>query len=173
MNKTLWDNRALGAAALAVAMLAGVFGIGGAKLNAAANTAVTYYEDNMAADFTARESAAQSILSIAESEGVPTADARDALAASQEGGSPVERYQAGLALATQVGLVYNSLPAGQRDSMGSAAQMAWSEFTSRTAILNRAVPEYNQLARQAAEKTAGFPAGLVAAVWGIQTEEMV
>lgn len=173
MKKSIWDNRVLGAAVLALAVLAGVLGIGGAKLNAAAQAAVTYYADNMSADFTARESAAQSLLSIAESAGLDTADAAAALQASQQAQTPSGRYEAGLALATQVGLLYNVLPADTRDAAGSAAQMAWSEFTSRTAILNRAVPAYNQLARDAAEKASGFPASLIAAVCGIHTEEMV
>ena len=127
----------------------------------------------MSADFTARENAAGALLELAAQAGLDTAAARRALEGSQAAGTPAARYEAGLNLATQVGLVYNSLPAAQRDEVGSTGQMLWSEFTSRTAILNRAVPEYNRLARTASERASGFPASVIAALCGIHTEEMV
>ena len=85
---------------------------------------------------------------------------------------PAARYAAGLSLKTAVELLYNAMPADERDGQGSPAQMAWSEFTSRTAILSHAVPEYNELARTAAQKLSGFPAQLLADLAGAHTEEM-
>lgn len=173
MKTSIWDNRILGAAVLAATVLLSVLGIGGAKLNSAAHAPVTYYEQSMSADFIARENAADTLLELAAQAGVDTAAADDALQTSRAAAAPAQKYEAGLNLATQVGLVYNSLPAQQRDEVGSTAQMLWSEFTSRTNILNRSVPEYNQLAREAAEKASGFPANLIAALCGIHVEEMV
>ena len=173
MKTYFWDNRALAGVVLAAAILAGVFGIGGAKLKSAAAAPVAYYEENMAADFAARESAAQTILGIASNSDVDIKAATQALTASLTAKTPGEKYRAGIDLATQVGIVYNSLPADERDQKGAPAQMAWSEFTSRTSILGHAIPAYNELAAQAEKRSKGFPAALVAKVNNVYTEAMV
>lgn len=68
-NKTTWkENRPLACLVLVLAVLVGVLGIGTAKVRGVAGTALDYYNQNMAADFTARETAAQTILGIAGQE---------------------------------------------------------------------------------------------------------
>ena len=47
----------------------GVFGIGGVKASMLAAKPTAYYEQSMASDFTARETAAQTIVTLAESSG--------------------------------------------------------------------------------------------------------
>ena len=65
-NKTTWkENRPIACLVLVLAVLVGVLGIGTAKVRGVAGTALDYYNQNMAADFTARETAAQTILGIA------------------------------------------------------------------------------------------------------------
>ena len=59
-----------------------------------------------------------------------------------------------------VELLYQSLPESERDAKGSAAQMAWSEFTSRTSILSHSIPEYNALVQQVQSAAADFPGRL-------------
>ena len=64
-NKTTWkENRPLACLVLVLAVLVGVLGIGTAKVRGVAGTALDYYNQKMAADFTARETAAQTILGI-------------------------------------------------------------------------------------------------------------
>ena len=60
-----------------------------------------------------------------------------------------------------VELLYLSLAEDERDSKGSAAQMAWSEFTSRTAILSHSIPEYNALVQEVQSAADGFPGSLL------------
>ena len=175
MKKRLSENRALGALALACAVVLGVVVLGCVKVSGLADEALGYYQDNMSADFAAREAAADSLLALAEGrvEDSLLQSARTALEESRAARSPSDRYAAGLELKTAVELLYNALPSDERDGQGSPAQMAWSEFTSRTAILSHAVPEYNELARAAARKTGGFPASLWAKLTGAQVQEMV
>ena len=173
--KLKWtENRALACIVLTVAVLAGVVGIGGAKARSLAAEPAAWYADNMSADFAARESAAGSLIALARDAGVDESiveQANAALDASCEAAdSPSARYAAGLKLKTAVELLYNALPAPERDNMGGPAQMAWSEFSSRTSILSHSVPEYNALVRAAQEKLSGFPASLLAG--GADLEEM-
>ena len=176
-NKTTWkENRPLAWLMLALAVAAGVFGIGVWKVRGVADVALDYYRQNMQADFTARETAAQTILGIAEAElgaddaKVQTAAA--ALAESQAAATPAEKYTAGTKLETAVGIVYNALPQAARDPQKSAAQLAWSEFVSRTDILSHSMEQYNTYA-QAAEKTLkGFPASLLAKLAGVEIQAM-
>ena len=175
MKHKLSENRALGVTALCCAILVGVLGIGCAKVRAVAQAPADYYRTSMSADFAAREAAAGSLLALAEGN-VDDSLLQSAQAALDEScaaaDDPAARYAAGLSLKTAVELLYNAMPADERDGQGSPAQMAWSEFTSRTAILSHAVPEYNELARTAAQKLSGFPAQLLADLAGAHTEEM-
>ncbi len=166
MKKKWTENTALAVLALVLAAAAGIVGIGGVKARSAAAEPYAYYQTEMASDFALRESAAETILSLAQQQGVDPALIGDAQAALDESRaqaeSPADRYRAGTQLKMTVELVYNSLPAAQRDGKGSPAQMAWSEFTSRTSILSHLVPEYNELARETRQKLSGFPARLLA-----------
>ena len=166
------ENRALASLVLAAAVLLGVVGLGCAKVKSLAAEPRAYYEANMAADFAAREAAAESLLTLAEGrvEDGLVQQARTALEESRGAATPADRYAAGLELKTAVELVYNALSS---DEPGSPAQMAWSEFTSRTAILSHAVPEYNEQARAAARRLSGVPASLWAKLTGAQAKEMV
>ena len=175
-KRTLKENRPVAWLVLAAAVLVGVLGIGTAKVRGVADVALDYYQQNMAADFTARETAAQTILGIAGQE-LGEADAKvqtaaAALADSQAAGSPGEKYAAGTKLETAVGIVYNALPQAARDPQKSAAQLAWSEFVSRTDILSHSMEQYNTYA-QAVEKTLeGFPASLLAKLAGVGMQAM-
>lgn len=176
-NKTTWkENRPLAWLMLALAVLVGVLGIGTAKVRGVAGTALDYYNQNMAADFTARETAAQTILGIAGQElgeddaKVQTAAA--ALAESQAATAPGEKHAAGTKLETAVGIVYNALPQAARDPQKSAAQLAWSEFVSRTDILSHSMEEYNTYAQAVQDTIKGFPASLLARLAGVDTQAM-
>ena len=137
-NKTTWkENRPLACLVLVLAVLVGVLGIGTAKVRGVAGTALDYYNQNMAADFTARETAAQTILGIAE-----------------------------------VGIVYNALPQAARDPQKSAAQLAWSEFVSRTDILSHSMEKYNTYAQAVQDTIEGFPASLLARLAGVDAQAM-
>lgn len=176
-NKTTWkENRPLAWLMLALAVAAGVFGIGVWKVRGVADVALDYYRQNMQADFTARETAAQTILGIAEAElgaddaKVQTAAA--ALAESQAAATPAEKYTAGTKLETAVGIVYNALPQAARDPQKSAAQLAWSEFVSRTDILSHSMEKYNTYAQAVQDTIEGFPASLLARLAGVDAQAM-
>lgn len=163
--KKRWtENFALGTAALVVAFCAGVFGIGGVKASALARQPAAYYEQSMAADFTARETAADTILTLAKSSGGDSALIEQAQAGvdqSRAAQTPAEKYRAGNTMKLAVELLYQSLPESERDAKGSAAQMAWSEFTSRTSILSHSIPEYNALVQQVQSAASDFPGRLL------------
>lgn len=176
-TKLTWkENRPLAWLVLALAVAAGVFGIGTWKVRGVADVALDYYRQNMAADFTARETAAQTILGIAEEElgaddaKVQTAAA--ALAESQAAATPGEKYAAGTKLETALGIVYNALPQAARDPQKSAAQLAWSEFVSRTDILSHSMQQYNTYAAAAQKTLQGFPASLLAKLAGVDVQAM-
>ena len=166
-NKTTWkENRPLACLVLVLAVLVGVLGIGTAKVRGVAGTALDYYNQNMAADFTARETAAQTILGIAGQE-LGEDDAKVQAAAT-----PAEKYTAGTKLETAVGIVYNALPQAARDPQKSAAQLAWSEFVSRTDILSHSMEKYNTYAQAVQDTTEGFPASLLARLAGVDAQAM-
>ncbi|WP_367924520.1 hypothetical protein [uncultured Ruthenibacterium sp.] len=176
MKQTILENRKLAAVVLCITVVVSLLGIGSMKVRSVGNAPLEYYNSNMAADFAARETAAGSLIALAEESGVDDGlvqRAQAALDASCEADEPSARYSAGVTMKTAVELMYNAMPSDERDKTGSPAQMAWSEFTSRTAILSHAVPEYNELARQAAGKLSGFPASVLAKVVGVSPEEMV
>ena len=160
-NKTTWkENRPIACLVLVLAVLVGVLGIGTAKVRGVAGTALDYYNQNMAADFTARETAAQTILGIAGQE------------LGQAAATPAEKYTAGTKLETAVGIVYNALPQAARDPQKSAAQLAWSEFVSRTDILSHSMEKYNTYAQAVQDTIEGFPASLLARLAGVDAQAM-
>ena len=61
-----------------------------------------------------------------------------------------------------MGVVYNALPQAARDPQKSAAQLAWSEFVSRTDILSHSMEKYNTYAQAVQDTIEGFPASLLA-----------
>ena len=171
-NKTTWkENRPLACLVLVLAVLVGVLGIGTAKVRGVAGTALDYYNQNMAADFTARETAAQTILGIAGQElgedDAKVQAAAGALAESQAAATPAEKYTAGTKLETAVGIVYNALPQAARDP-----QLAWSEFVSRTDILSHSMEKYNTYAQAVQDTIEGFPASLLARLAGVDAQAM-
>ena len=172
-NKTTWkENRPLACLVLVLAVLVGVLGIGTAKVRGVAGTALDYYNQNMAADFTARETAAQTILGIAGQDDAKVQAAAGALAESQAAATPAEKYTAGTKLETAVGIVYNALPQAARDPQKSAAQLAWSEFVSRTDILSHSMEKYNTYAQAVQDTIEGFPASLLARLAGVDAQAM-
>ena len=125
---------------------------------------------------TTRETAAQTILGIAGQElgedDAKVQAAASALAESQAAATPAEKYTAGTKLETAVGIVYNALPQAARDPQKSAAQLAWSEFVSRTDILSHSMEEYNTYAQAVQDTIEGFPASLLARLAGVDAQAM-
>ena len=174
---TLKENRLVAWLVLAAAVLVGVLGIGTAKVRGVAGVALDYYRQNMAADFTARGDRR------ADPSGHCRAGAwrgrrQGADGCRRPGGKPGRRqprrknmrrapsWKQPWALCTTRCL----RPRGTRRK--SAAQLAWSEFVSRTDILSHSMEQYNTYA-QAAEKTLkGFPASLLAKLAGVEIQAM-
>ena len=176
-NKTTWkENRPLACLVLVLAVLVGVLGIGTAKVRGVAGTALDYYNQNMAADFTGGERGRHRIVGIGgEERGEDDAKgqaAPSALAESQAAATPAEKYTAGTKLETAVGIVYNALPQAARDPQKSAAQLAWSEFVSRTDILSHSMEKYNTYAQAVQDTIEGFPASLLARLAGVDAQAM-
>lgn len=177
MNKTLLENRKLAVLVMTAVIVLSIFGIGAAKVKNVGEAAIGYYNSEMAADFAARETAAESILLFGKEYGVSDAllaPAEQALQESRDSvGNPATRYYAGEQLYLSISLVYNALPAQQSGSIGGPAQTAWSEFTSRTAILSHTIPVYNELARTAGKEISGFPANIISGIADVNVKEMV
>ena len=68
--------------------------------------------------------------------------------------------------------MYNALPQAARDPQKSAAQLAWSEFVSRTDILSHSMEEYNTYAQAVQDTIKGFPASLLARLAGVDAQAM-
>lgn len=169
------ENRALAAAVLAVAVLLGVFGIGGMKVRGVANDVREAYAQQIAGDLTLRTAAAQNIAregAAALGEDAPSVQAvYAALALMQDANSPGVAYMANAELTASVGMLYEETRKAVGDAKGSVLQTQWSEFLSRGNIIDNASAAYNEQARAARKKISGFPASLLAALTGARVEE--
>lgn len=171
-------SRAAACAFLAVAVLAGVFGIGGGKLCAyRSSTEMLYlmadsrYGVSIVEELDAALSAAASITDLCAArlgeQDPAVAAAREAIALRKEkpgGTGPAYDYEANLALQSAVGHLYNLVRYELDDSAGAALQGQWSTFAScqdriARSGYNDAVAAYNQAA-------GAFPANLIGALWG-------
>ncbi len=171
-------SRAAACAFLAVAVLAGVFGIGGGKLCAyRSSTEMLYlmadsrYGVSIVEELDAALSAAASITDLCAvrlgEQDPAVAAAREAIALRRDGldgTGPAAAYKANLALQNAVGTLYNTVRYELDGSAGAALQGLWSDFTSHQERMGRsgyndAVTAYNQAA-------GAFPANLIGALWG-------
>lgn len=169
-------QKAVAAALAAVMALVAVFGLGGGKLHgkysAAASEFVSTSESHgisMSMDLSERLNAAANIVTIAKAQGgsfAALSSAEEAIAALEqalEQESPAACYDANTALGKAIDLLRQELlTAGVADTKSLDSQ--WDEFQSRQFTLDNAI--YNDVAQEYNETAAGFPAGLIAALWG-------
>lgn len=169
------ENRKLAAIVLVVAVLLGVFGIGGMKARGVAHDLQDDYDDIIAGDLALRAAAAQNIVEVgAAALGENAASvqaARTALATLDDANGPGAAYMANAGLTASIGMLYEETRQVIGDEKGSVLQTQWSEFLSRGNIINRAAPTYNEQARAAQKKLSGFPASLVSTLVGARAEQ--
>ena len=169
------ENRRLAAIVLAVAVLLGVFGIGGMKARSVARNLQDDYAGIIAGDLALRAAAAQNIVEVGAAalgeNAVSVQSARKALEKLESAGGPAAAYEANAELTASVGMLYEETRKAVGDEKGSVLQTQWSEFLSRGDIIDRAAPAYNEQARAAQKKLSGFPASLVSALAGARVEQ--
>ena len=169
------ENRALASVVLAVTILAGTFGIGGAKLGGVARGVNEAYAQSIAGDLALRVAAAQNIIAEGETAlGADTASvktAKQAVAALEAADGPAQEYAANASLTASVGMLYEETRKVSGDDKGSVLQTQWSEFLSRGNIIDNSADAYNEQARAAQKKLSGFPASLIAGLTGAHAEE--
>jgi len=176
MEKRNWkENRPLAFAALVLAVLVGIFVIGGAKARGVANTANRAYQDTIAGDLALRAAAAENIVEVAKAalgeDAASVQSAQKALARLNDADGPALAYQANTELTASIGMLYEETRLVTGDAKGSVLQTQWSEFLSRGNIIDRSAAAYNEQARTAKKKLSGFPASLVSALSGAHVEE--
>lgn len=168
------ENQALGAVVLALAVLAGTFGIGGAKLSSAVSKTTASYEETIAGDLALRAAAAENIAEVGEAalgaDSESVALVRNALSELEKAQTPAEDFAADTGLTAAVGMLYEEVRKVTGDEKGSVLQTQWSEFLSRGNIIAHSAPEYNETARKTEKKLSGFPAGLIAGLTGLKAE---
>lgn len=173
-------QRAVACAFLAIAVLAGVFGIGGAKLTAwRSSTEMLYvmpadrYSTSIVDELDAALSAAQSITDLCAAklgeEDAGVIAARQAIALRRDGlddTGPAAAYRANLELQSAVGYLYNTVrhEFDPSDTAGQALQGQWSDFTSHQDRLSRS--QYNAAVEEYNRAAGAFPANLIGALWG-------
>ena len=169
------ENRRLAAIVLVVAVLLGVFGIGGMKARGVARDLQDDYADIIAGDLALRAAAAQSIVEVGASalgENAPSVEAaRKALEMLEAADGPAGACRANAELTASIGMLYEETRKVIGDEKGSVLQTQWSEFLSRGDIIDRAAPTYNEQARAAQKKLSDFPASLVSALAGARAEQ--
>lgn len=169
------ENRALAGVVLAVVVLAGTLGIGGLKLSGAVRGLDEAYAQNIAGDLALRAAAAQNI--VAEGTSALGADAasvqsaQQALDALASADGPAQEYAANASLTASVGMLYEETRGVTGDDKGSVLQTQWSEFLSRGNIIDNAAAAYNAQARTVRKALSGFPASLIAGLFGLQAQE--
>lgn len=169
------ENRRLAAIVLAVAVLLGVFGIGGMKARGVARAAQEAYAQSIANDLALRAAAAQNIVEVGAAalgeNAVSVQSARTALAALDDANGPAAAYMANAGLTASIGMLYEETRKAAGGEKGGVLQTQWSEFLSRGDIIDRAAPTYNEQARAAQKKLSGFPASLISALAGARVEQ--
>ena len=170
----------------AVMVLAAVFGLGGVKLRGQYNNVVESFTVGAAGDhgysvwseLNARANNAANILTSARNAaGVKqqyldeAQAALDEFAQVLEGGSVHEMYQADQKLQAAVDLLYGDLQNNAPDpmQMGAVGQQ-YSEFNNTQFVIGN-LP-YNEEAARYNETARGFPASLIAGLWGAGQVEL-
>ena len=173
---TVWKKTGVPQLALVVMVLVGLFGIGGAKLSAYANSTMAGFatgQYSITADMNQRISAAANVITIAKK--IPNLDktlleqAQQAVDAAENLSSPAQAYQNNQAMETAIEALYNTAltqaDAQQKDQLSEQH----SEFLSRGTILRNSA--YNEQAKAFNDKRNAFPANLIGALWGVQEAE--
>ena len=165
------DTRAAGAAALVLAIVVGVFAIGGAKVKGLGKEATAYYNENIKAEMDTRVSDAKVLVQqgrqtlAADDAALTTAES--ALEEMEQANGPGETLAANTTLTAAVGQLYETLRKTVSDDKGSVLQTTWSDFLSRQNIIEfNYLDEYNTLAETAQRKASGFPASMLAKMVG-------
>ena len=176
-------KRPMAAAAIVLAAVLAVFGIGGAKLSGAyRSTRAIYASANehgqgMANDLALRADAAANLIrlcaqKLGEQDAAVQA-ARQALDAwnATNPDHPADQFAANTALGGAV----TAMVQQTQDTAGSsdAIDGQYTEFLSRQDIILRAAAnEYNPAAQSFNDTVSGFPASLIGALWGVGEVEL-
>ena len=172
-------KRPMAAAAIVLAAVLAVFGIGGAKLSGAyRSTRAIYASANehgqgMANDLALRADAAANLIrlcaqKLGEQDAAVQA-ARQALDAwnATNPDHPADQFAANTALGGAVTATQDT--AGSSDAIDGQ----YTEFLSRQDIILRAAAnEYNPAAQSFNDTVSGFPASLIGALWGVGEVEL-
>lgn len=172
-------NRKLAAAVLAVAVVLSVFLGGGRGLKNARADVYGIYANGVdgdgigiAKDLSARFAAAEKLWNLTVKHGLSVPELQEAIANYRAAGTMTQTAAANGALDTAAYAAYNLLqadtvPEADRRSAGSL----YNEINSRGNMIRN--DGYNAAALEFNEKTlSGFPAGLLAGLWGIEELEL-
>lgn len=169
-------RRPVAAFVLAVCMLLSVFGIGGARLKGQHDAllrefaATNSYNQGIQNDFVAQTDAAASYIRIAENQ---LGAGHDAVQAAQQAldnwNAQHNAREPGLEYALNQALYHaltelHQVANGREDDRLAGL---YATFTSAQATIDRAGAAWNDQARAYNKTVSGFPAGLVAGVWGV------
>lgn len=172
-------KRSTAALVLAVLALVSVVGIGGARLKGeyrevkAQYTAVDEYGHGIQGDFTAQVDAAASLIRQAgdvlgeeDDTVIAAAKALDLWNADADADKPNVQYELNRHLYGTVDTMFHAA-LGQADA-DKADRMygLYDTFTSAQATIDRTGAAYNEAVKEYEKTASGFPAGLLAAVWG-------
>lgn len=173
-------KRPTAAVVLAVLALVSVFGIGGARLKgeyrttAAIYTEQDKYGNSIQNDLETQADAAANLLRLGqtvlgESDGTVTAaaEALETWNSERPTADATEQYTLNKRLYSAVDALYTAA-ADEADS-GTKGKLTdqYDTFTSAQATIERAGAEYNQAVAAYQQKASGFPAALIAGLWGI------
>ena len=169
-------NKAVAVAAACLLAVGSVFGIGGAKLAAYANSTAAAFSDGMysiAADLDARLNSAANLATVAEKVGGVSGEAingvNGAIQAVQAAQGPAAKAAADGALAQAVNALYDEAVALADQNQYDLLAGELAEFNARgNTIRNN---DYNSRAQAFNDTLAGQPAKLIGALWGIEEAE--
>lgn len=173
-------KRGTAAAVLAALALVSVFGIGGARLKGLHDkTAALYtaaqdkYGHSIQGDFAAQADAAANLIRVAgRTLGQGDASVQAAQAAldawnAQGDADPAQQYALNRTLAGAVDLVYTAAADTAAQEKGQLDDL-YASFTSAQATVERAAAAYNEQAQAYNQTAGGFPAVVLAGLWGAQ-----
>lgn len=161
---------------LVVAVLAGVFGVGGAKLKGYETKVEQSFSTGMysiSADLDARLDAAANLVSMANR--VSGADAQSieavnkAIATVNAAETPAQKAEADRALAVLVDALYDQAKPLADSATADLLAGQLAEFNSRGTIINN--NDYNFDAEIFNDDATAFPANLIGLVWGVDPLE--
>ena len=165
-------KRGTAAAVLAALALVSVFGIGGARLKGLHDkTAALYtaaqdkYGHSIQGDFAAQADAAANLIRVAgRTLGQAALDAWNA----QGDADPAQQYALNRTLAGAVDLAYTAAADTAAAQEKGQLDDLHASFTSAQATVERAAAAYNEQAQAYNQTAGGFPAVVLAGLWGAQ-----